>query len=238
VAPPQPAAAIPRRMSALWIETGLVLLLAGVPNLSYSIASLYMEQGTPSFVYEVLVTVVRSLGAIALVLFLVSRSGEPFGAFGLRRPRIVSDLLGGVGTFVLGMAGYYVTWYGLALLLGGHRTAVLARYDLTSLAPPSGTGSYALLAMMSILNGMAEEMVMRAYLIRRFEQLFRSTFAALVVAAALFASYHSYQGSGGVISAAALGLVYGAVFCVFRRLWPLAVGHAIQDFISLAMLER
>ena len=69
------------------------------------------------------------------------------------------------------------------------------------------------------------------------EQLFGGTAVALLLSTALFASYHAYQGPAGALSAATLGLVYGAVFCVSRRLWPIALAHALQDVLGLVMMR-
>ncbi len=74
---------------------------------------------------------------------------------------------------------------------------------------------------------------MRAYLITRLQRLLSSTWIAVVVTTALFASCHVYRGAAGVISAAAGGLVYALAFCWFQRLWPLCVAHAVYDFFIL-----
>ena len=91
--------------------------------------------------------------------------------------------------------------------------------------------------LLSFRNGPpVEELVMRAYLLTRFEQLFRSTAAAILLSAALFAAYHSYQGYVGLVTVALIGLIYGMCFARWRRIWPLILAHAFQDFVSIAML--
>jgi membrane protease YdiL (CAAX protease family) len=79
-------------------------------------------------------------------------------------------------------------------------------------------------------------LVMRAYLVTRFEQLLRSTPAAVLLSTALFAAYHGYQGKIGLMSVALFGLVYGLCFARWRRIWPLIIAHALQDFVSIALL--
>lgn len=218
-----------------------MLLLCVVPYVFSSISARYVTRAGGAdqpFQYQALGTIVHSAGAIALVLFVIWRSGEPFSAFGLDRFEVGKDLFGGVGAFVLGVIWNYVLWYGLATILGRSRAAELASHDLSAIAPPpSGRGAFGLLVAMSVANGFAEELVMRAYLIPRFERLLGSTAVAVMVSAILFAGYHSYQGSGGIISALTIGLVYGGVFCAMRRAWPVAVGHSITDIIALAMMR-
>lgn len=51
--------------------------------------------------------------------------------------------------------------------------------------------------------------------------------------AALFASYHLYQGLPGVVWAFAVGLVFGTVFRATGRLGPLVVAHAASNFATL-----
>jgi membrane protease YdiL (CAAX protease family) len=86
----------------------------------------------------------------------------------------------------------------------------------------------------SAANGFAEELVMRGYLFPRLERLLGSSFRSLIVTTLLFAAYHVYQGTAGVLSALSFGLVYGLAFWKLRRLWPLALGHAIADYAPFA----
>ena len=67
---------------------------------------------------------------------------------------------------------------------------------------------------------------MRAYLITRLSTLLGSRIGALVISTALFALYHCYQGPAGVMGAAMTGLIFGTMFLLTRRLWPIALGHA------------
>jgi membrane protease YdiL (CAAX protease family) len=98
---------------------------------------------------------------------------------------------------------------------------------------PDGITGVLLLVIAGCANGFAEELVMWAYLITRLQRLLSSTWAAVAVTTAMFASYHIYQGVGGVISAAAGGIVYAIGFCWFRRPWPLCFAHAAQDILAL-----
>jgi len=84
-------------------------------------------------------------------------------------------------------------------------------------------------------NGISEELVTRAYLISRLQQVLGSTTAAVVISAVFFASYHLYQGLSGLVFVMMFGLAYGLVFVMIRRLWPLAFGHmAYNVYIELA----
>jgi membrane protease YdiL (CAAX protease family) len=69
------------------------------------------------------------------------------------------------------------------------------------------------------------------YLIPRLERLLGSTVAAVGLTAVMFGSYHVYQGVGPAISVAGVGVVFGISFCLLRRLWPLCLAHALQNFL-------
>jgi membrane protease YdiL (CAAX protease family) len=73
----------------------------------------------------------------------------------------------------------------------------------------------------------SEEFVCRSYLITRLERLRRSSAQAVIISALLFASLHLYQGWAGVLQAAFMGVLYGCVFLLVRRIWPLALGHIL-----------
>jgi membrane protease YdiL (CAAX protease family) len=86
---------------------------------------------------------------------------------------------------------------------------------------------------MCVAIGISEEVAMRGYLIPRFEQLLGSTWSAVGLSAAIFASYHIYQGAGPALSIFVTGLILGGVFVLTRRLWPVIVAHAITDLIPM-----
>jgi uncharacterized protein len=232
----QPTPTPPRSTRDLAIETGVVILICIIPSLFTSIASLYLPHGQTSFLYQSLYSTIRSFGWIALVLFMISRSGEPWTRFGLKRFQIVLDLLAAVVIYLFAHVASHILWT-VILFLEGHSLIQISRHGYMSFAPPSGAGAYAILALMTLSNGFAEEIVVRTYLITRFEQLFGSTGLALLFSTILFAGYHIYQGPAGVISTAFFGLIFGAIFCLFRRLWPLALAHALWDFISFATMK-
>ena len=70
---------------------------------------------------------------------------------------------------------------------------------------------------------------MRAYLVTRLELLLGSRLWAVVASAALFASYHIYQGPGALVDIFALGLLFGSGYVLLRRVWPFALAHAALD---------
>jgi membrane protease YdiL (CAAX protease family) len=92
---------------------------------------------------------------------------------------------------------------------------------------PSDSLDYIVAAVAYAISAVSEELVTRAYLITRLKDLLRSWWQAVLMAAAIFGSYHIYQGLAGMAFATQLGLVYGVAFVMIKRVWPLAIGHML-----------
>lgn len=94
-----------------------------------------------------------------------------------------------------------------------------------------------------ILAGAAfgEEIFFRGFLFERLGKLFGSTpwakTAIVLITTTWFALEHySLQGLPGVQQAAIVGLVFGAIFAVTGRLWPLVIAHAAFDLTAVAII--
>jgi membrane protease YdiL (CAAX protease family) len=169
----------------------------------------------------------RSACVSYATLYVIHRSSEPWSSFGMPRPGH-SDLWLGLLIFILD----YVLWARVAPLL----PADVARPE--SLFPvPQGARDYLPMAVKYAANGFAEELVTRAYLITRLERLLKSGLQAVALSALLFASYHVYYGFGGwLIYVLVLGLVFGGLYLLLRRVWPLALAHMLINVVN--ELER
>jgi membrane protease YdiL (CAAX protease family) len=102
-----------------------------------------------------------------------------------------------------------------------------------AVAVPTNFGTYLVVALSTIMSAFEEELLMRGYLLPRFEQLLKSTWAGLFLTAILFGSYHAYQGMGAVLVTALIGLVYGFAFCLTRRLLPIVAAHGLHNLFSI-----
>lgn len=222
---------------AAWAETGFVLLVVVVPELFESFTSqIRGHHGDPGpFWVQAWYLVIRSAGAVALVIYVLSRSGRQWRIFGFRRPRF-SDLAWGVILLMVAYLFQHVVWIWIRIFADPQTMTALVRRDTSVFATPSGGLDYTLLGVMSLANGLAEELVMRAYFITRLRLLLCSNTAAVAISTLLFTAYHSYQGAGALISIGVIGLTFGIAFCVFNRLAPLVVAHAILDFWAIASL--
>jgi membrane protease YdiL (CAAX protease family) len=207
---PAPQAAVPSQ--ATWGEVAAVLAVGVVPS-CLTILPGQVVAAAPYWADAVYLTVTSACIAY-VTLYLIRRSGEPWGRFGLDRPAGTDALLG-LGMLIVAELVWLVELR-LGLPSGRFRSA-----------GPRGSTDFALMLLMEAANGFTEELVTRAYLINRLEALLRSRGWAVLLSAAAFASYHSYQGPSGLVFAFLIGLTFGLAYLGVRRVWPLALGHAL-----------
>jgi membrane protease YdiL (CAAX protease family) len=217
---PPPAPPLETRLpdaerSAIWLEVLAVLAVGVVPLFLGAITSpAYSGPAFPYWADTVFLTG-NSICTAFVTLYLIARSGEPWARFGLPPPVLSDVWLGAVMVIVA-----WVSW--VAYL----RIANLVP-PIDQFPKPRGPDDYVMMVVKFAASAFAEELVTRAYLITRLEQLMRSRGVAVVLAAILFASYHAYLGLSGVVYAFVVGIAFGIVFLIVRRVWPLALGHAV-----------
>jgi membrane protease YdiL (CAAX protease family) len=83
---------------------------------------------------------------------------------------------------------------------------------------------------------MAEETIFRGYLILRFGAITASRTVAVLVSAVVFSLGHGYEGTAGLITVGALGLVFALVYVWRKSLVAPVVMHFLQDFIGIILL--
>ncbi|GAA1392219.1 CPBP family intramembrane glutamic endopeptidase [Luteococcus peritonei] len=170
-----------------------------------------------------------------LALYLLAAVARPAAGVaavtGLARNRWRPDLAWGCAIFAaIGIPGLGL--YLAARALGLNTTVQAA-----------GLGehwwSVPLLVLAALGNSVLEEVVMIGYLFTRFRQMRFAPWVVLVTSALIRGSYHLYQGFGGFLGNAVMGLAFGAWFLRTRRLWPLVVAHFLLDvasFVGYALL--
>jgi membrane protease YdiL (CAAX protease family) len=93
---------------------------------------------------------------------------------------------------------------------------------------------YVFVAVTSAIIGFQEELTMRGYLLTQWERVSRSTPQAVVFTSLIFGVCHIYQGWIAAIQITVIGIALSLLFVHVRRLWPVAIAHAIHDFVLLA----
>ncbi|MDT4919312.1 MAG: hypothetical protein QOI15_214 [Pseudonocardiales bacterium] len=159
---------------------------------------------------------------LAIVLLMRSPAGPGLG-IGLHRLRVRETLQGLGFAALIGVPG--IAFVYVARKLGLNAQIVVTDFPDVWYRVPT-------LILEAFQQGFAEEIIVAAYVLTRLRQLGWSNSRALVVASVLRGSYHLYQGYGGFVGNAVMGLVFGWWFQRTRRVWPLVIAHFVIDAIS------
>ena len=166
-----------------------------------------------------------ALVIVGLAYHLIGRDpGRPRLVLGLDRRRWLSDLGGGVAlAAVIGIPGL-----GLYVLAraAGINTSVSAS------GLPDLWWAVPVLILSALQNAVLEEVIVVGYLVTRLRQLRWSIPAVVAASAILRGSYHLYQGFGGFIGNAIMGVVFALVFLKWRRIAPLIIAHTLLDIVA------
>ena len=167
------------------------------------------------------------LAAFLLLRHLPPQPAEhPPSRAGLRLRIRAKDWPHGAGLAALiGLPG--LAFYALAVHLGASKVVV-----------PSGLGEHwwtlPSLLLNAWANGVAEELIVVAWLATRLRQLNVRWPAIFAASALLRASYHLYQGISAGLGNAVMGLVFIEYFRRTGRVWPLIIVHGLIDTVAFA----
>jgi membrane protease YdiL (CAAX protease family) len=228
--PPPPA---PPRV--LWLELGLVLVLAFAPG-ALSLLVLALGTGADTTGSEQLVPAIvsglfsafLSWSPVLLIGYLLVRSGEGRRGIGLGRFDGRADGLVGLGLWIASFV--------LVLILAwifspfGQREVDFLPNEL----PLWFRWIDAL--VIAVTAGVTEEVVVRGYAQTRLEQLRVPTAVVLVLPTALWGVLHLYEGAGAALTIFCLGMLYAWYFYKTRRLWPIIIAHGLFDLTQLVLL--
>ncbi len=211
---------LPPSESTLWFELFAVLAVGPLSWLLSAILRLAHEPSEYTYALNAIDLTVDSVLRLVAVFYILHRSGEPWKTFGVVRPGF-SDLAIGATLFM----AHWIAW--------AHFASLLPPDELRHIHPRFGGGTdYIWLFSGHLANGLAEEMITRAYLITRLVQLLRSHWQAVLMSALVFASYHVYYGVGSALLwLFLLGLFYGGCYLFVRRVWPFALAHALMNVL-------
>ncbi len=173
-----------------------------------------------------------ALAPVALVWYLLVRSGEGLRAIGVDLTQPGRDLLRGAGLAAvvggIGLVGYLVAYQ------AGVNLAVVAQ------ALPDEVWRWPVLIGAALQNSVVEEVLVIGFVMRRLTQLGWGPGATIGTSALVRGSYHLYQGIGGLLGNMAMGVLFGWLFVRWGRVMPLIVAHALIDivaFVGYAVLE-
>ena len=242
------------RWGAAAILGGVALVLMTVSQLNSLPSDLYGYDTTASFggflVSKVLLAIAAGLGT-GLLIFLLSASAEPMyrerfpprlSLTALLRPRA----LGTREFFVNALVGITLTFfffafenvfYIVAHRLGAWSPREVAYSDLLSTAFP-----WVFVLFFGFLPAVSEEFISRMFSIPFFERIFRSTTAAIVVAAFIWgfghAAYPNQPWWIRGLEVGIVGIVFGLVFLRFGIVSVLICHFSVDALYTAIVLIR
>ena len=185
------------------------------------------------FSYQLL-GILFALAPAGLALYLLRRENDKaFTEIGIWPVALTSDLFKGLAlAAAIGIPG--LAFYAAARLLG-----------LAAQVVPAELAGYWWTVPMLLLSAaraaIQEEVIMVAYLYKRFDQLGIKFAHQQLISASIRALYHSYQGFAGIVGNFVMGLIFGWAYRKWGRVMPLIVAHFILDavsFVGYALLAK
>jgi membrane protease YdiL (CAAX protease family) len=178
-----------------------------------------------------LVAIASGLAPVVLAFYLLARNGEGPSAIGIDRSQPWRDL--GRGAVLAALIG----GTGLGLYFIAYKSGVALNIVAENL--PDVWWRIPVLLMSALQNGLIEEILVTGYLLSRLSKLGVRPWQAVAISATLRGSYHLYQGLGGFLGNAAMGVIFAVLFLRWRRCTPMIIAHTLIDavaFVGYAVL--
>jgi hypothetical protein len=220
----------------LWVSLGASALRALLSLINRLTRDVPLSQQTATIVGSVtpdrpaldlayqVAGIVIALGPVALVWYLMRRSGEGVAAIGLdrtqpgrdtRRGLLLAALVGSVGL------AFYLIAYQLGISVA-----------ITAVTAEQFWWTSPLLLVEAAQNAVVEEVIILGYFLHRTTQAGISAPASIAGAALIRGTYHLYQGFGGFVGNLVMGLFFGWLFTKWRRTTPFVIAHFLIDAVA------
>ena len=191
-----------------------------------------LAPGRPLFdLFLQLLSIAIGLAPVLLVFYLLARAGERPSSIGLDASQPGLDLArGAVLAAVIGGSG-------LGLYLVAYHLGVELNVVAENL--PDIWWRIPVLLLSALQNGILEEVIVVGYLMSRLDRLGVKPPVAIAISATIRGSYHLYQGAGGFIGNATMGVIFAYLYRRWGRVTPLIIAHTLIDavaFVGYALL--
>jgi membrane protease YdiL (CAAX protease family) len=220
--------------SGLYALASLIGSLTAKQSLSSQTATLNgsLAPGRPLLdLFLQLLNITLSLAPVLLVLYMLARAGEGPSSIGLDVREPGRDLLRGAALAAL------IGGSGLGLYLIAYHSGVELNVVAESL--PDIWWRIPVLLLSALQNAAVEEVVVLGYLLSRLDKLGVRPSRAVAISAVIRGSYHLYQGAGGFVGNAVMGLIFGTLYQRWGRIMPMLIAHFLIDavaFVGYALL--
>jgi membrane protease YdiL (CAAX protease family) len=178
-----------------------------------------------------LINITFALAPVALVMYLLARTGEGPRTIGLDRSQPLKDL--GIGAALAALIGFS----GLGLYLIAYHAG--AELDVVPENLPDVWWRIPVLILSAAQNATVEEVIVVGYLLTRLEKLGVKPGKQIAISAVIRGSYHLYQGFGAFVGNATMGVIFAYLYKRYGRVTPLIIAHTLIDsvaFVGYALL--
>lgn len=206
-----------------------VFLFLLVPSLALSLFA--VRQGQVGFVLTAFATILRDLSLLALILFFLWRNRESVIRIGWNWRHPLREVVIGALCFIPFNLG--ATFLQRALLRAGLSSPAHA---LPSFLEAKGYAELVLATILVLVVAVTEETLFRGYLLLRFQAIVPGAAQAVLLSSAIFAIGHGYEGSAGLVTVGAMGIVFALVYLWRGSLTAPIVMHFLQDFLGIVLL--
>jgi uncharacterized protein len=179
-----------------------------------------------------LLVVFTCLVELAAILLVLRHRHEPLSSIGLGPVSLRREL----GLTLVAVPLCYLVVAVISLMVA------LSGAGFGGVVTGKGRVAYALggiplrlIVPISLLVGLAEEVLFRGFLLSRLRALMGGTTGPVLLSSALFGAAHFAQGPVGMADTAAIGLVLAVLVVRTRTLWPAIAAHGIIDTLSLIL---
>ncbi len=140
------------------------------------------------------------------------------------------------GVLVVGCAGAVLIaaahWMNMRRLgRSTHAAAERLRAMGARLFPRTAT-ELIIYVLLAVTAGCCEEFLFRGFVIAALFHLSLTKWIVIPLSAAMFGVAHLYQGKGGSVGTALLGVLFGAVRITYHSLFPVVLWHAVLDIVA------
>lgn len=226
--------------TAQLVTVVIVYLVASVlPVLPSTIMQLSESAAEPVFSsFLTALTVMVSMAAALLLCWVwLRREGRVAQAWDLSAPDNWGKVLRWAALATVGAIAIFTV--GAAALEAAGLPAADASFILDMVTESPLMFAIWLIGVAILAAGVGEELLWRGFLMDRLERLAGlrgRIWLVLIIQAVLFGLPHAYQGVGGMILTALIGLLLGWVRIMQRgNLWAVIIAHASVDVIMMSL---
>ncbi len=145
-------------------------------------------------------SLLSGVAPVLLAVYLLFRAGD-WSSIGLNWSQPGRDFLRGAALAAL------IGFSGLGLYFIAYKSGIALNVVAEGL--PDVWWRFPVLILSAFQNGLLEEVLVTGYLLTRLRKLGVNPAAAIAISATLRGSYHLYQGFGGFLGNAVMGVIFG-----------------------------